>query len=76
MIKQAGIWQNEGSFVFKLKETGAMKKNPETGEYEPEFVNEAYFRVGVMLSDDSTPATQTHKEIFLAEEIVKKLNAE
>ena len=74
MIKQAGIWQNEGSFVFKLKETGTVKKNPETGEYEPEFVNEAYFCVAVALDDDCTPAAHAYKEKFLAEEIVKKLN--
>lgn len=72
MKNQAGIWQSENGTVFKLKETGKMKKV--NGEFVPELVNDVMFRVNFTNVSFVTEAEQMSKETTMVEQIVKRLN--
>ena len=70
-----GIWQNEGNTVFKLKESGAYKRN-ENKELVPVLENEVVFLVQVTQRKDEPHAAHALRSVFTAEEIVKKLNSQ
>ena len=75
MKQQAGVWQNEGSLVFKLKETNRSVKDKDTGEYKPELTNDIYFQVHIQnVGSEYTPAGNAMREVIMAEKLAALLN--
>ena len=71
-------WQNEGSTVYKLKESGSFRRA--NGQLGPEQTNDYSFRVylnnphiNTGAAENMTPAGIVMKETLLAEHIVKLL---
>ena len=72
MIEKAGIWQSEGSLVFKLRSTGVTKKN---GQFVEQFENEFSFRVDYNPEDKNM--TQAERDFITsgaAAKVAERLN--
>lgn len=73
MIEKAGIWQSEGSTVFKLRSCGMTKKN---GVFVERFENEFSFRVNYTPEDKDTSQVSVDEiEAKMAVDVAKALNS-